>query len=131
MGTESYAWYTWGEVFEPAPGTEVWARYQGDYYSGKAAVLHNNLGKGSVTYVGVDSRDAELEKAVLSKLYDRQGLSHLDLPPGVVVEYRDNFGIAMNYSNKTYEFPLPSQAEILIGDKQIETADVLVWKLKN
>ena len=131
MGTESYAWYTWGEVFEPAPGTEVWARYQGDYYSGKAAVLHNNLGKGGVTYVGVDSRDAELEKAVLSKLYDRQGLSHLDLPPGVVVEYRDNFGIAMNYSNKTYEFPLPSQAEILIGDKQIETADVLVWKLKN
>ncbi len=130
MGTKSYAWYTWGEVFEPAPGTEVWAHYRGDFYSGKAAVVHKKHGKGSVTYVGVDSRDAELEKAVLIKLYERLGLSRLDLPPGVVVEYRDNFGIATNYSDKNYEFPLPARSEILIGEKELKTAGVLIWKQK-
>ncbi|MDD3431993.1 MAG: beta-galactosidase [Bacteroidales bacterium] len=130
MGTESYVWYTWGEVFEPAVGTEVWAEYRGDFYSGRAAVLHKKQGKGSVTYVGVDSRDAALEKAVLSKLYERLGLNRLDLPPGIVVEYRDNFGIAMNYSNYNFEFPLPAEAEVLIGEQELGTTSVLIWKLK-
>jgi beta-galactosidase len=80
--------------------------------------------------VGVDSRDAELEKAVLIKLYERLGLSRLDLPPGVVVEYRDNFGIATNYSDKNYVFPLPALSEILIVEKELKTAGVLIWKQK-
>lgn len=130
MGRNAYAWHTWGDVLNPAPGTEVWAHYRGDFYQGAAAVVHKNHGKGSVSYVGVDSQDGNLEKAVLAKIYDRINLPRMELPPGLVVEFRDNLGIALNYSNYTCEFPLPEKAEILIGSPNIETAGVLIWKLK-
>ena len=46
------------------------------------------------------------------------------------MEYRDGFGIAMNYSDKVYEMNLPAGAEILIGSKSLKTAEVLVWIVK-
>jgi len=45
-----------------------------------------------------------------------------------LVEYRNGFGIALNYSDKIFEINLPTSAEILIGTKTMKTADVLVWK---
>jgi beta-galactosidase len=45
-----------------------------------------------------------------------------------MLEYRDGFGIAVNYSDKVFEMNLPSSAEVLIGTKAMKTADVLVWK---
>ncbi len=130
MGLNAYAWHTWGEVFKPAPGTEVWAHYRGDFYTGDAAVLHKSHGKGSVTYVGVDTEDAGFVKNVLAKVYDRIGLPRMELPQGLIVEFRDNFGIAVNYSDYSCEFPLPGNAEIIIGKPTLETAGVLIWKLK-
>ncbi|MGV8092602.1 MAG: beta-galactosidase [Mangrovibacterium sp.] len=47
-------------------------------------------------------------------------------PEGIMVEYRDGFGIALNYSDKNYEMELPSGTEILIGNKNIPAAGVLV-----
>ena len=49
---------------------------------------------------------------------------------GVTVEYRDGFGIAMNYSDRPYEMKMPEGAEIFVGKKTIPTAGVLVWKFK-
>ena len=47
-----------------------------------------------------------------------------------MVEYRDGFGIVMNYSDMVFEMNLPSGAEILIGNKSLKMADVLVWRVK-
>jgi len=71
-----------------------------------------------------------LEKQVLTKLCKKQGISIENYPEGILVEYRDGFGIAMNYSDKDFEMNLPAGAEILIGEKTIKTAGVLVWKVK-
>jgi beta-galactosidase len=86
------------------------------------------LGKGTVTYIGVDSKSGNLEKQVLSKLYQQQGIPIENYPEGIMVEYRDGFGIAVNYSDKVYEMQLPANSQIMIGTKAIKTADVLVWK---
>jgi beta-galactosidase len=51
-------------------------------------------------------------------------------PPGILVEYRDGFGIAMNYRDSSYTIELPAESEIIIGNKEIPTAGVLVWKTK-
>jgi beta-galactosidase len=36
----------------------------------------------------------------------------------------------MNYADKDFEMNLPKGTEILIGEKNIKTAGVLVWKVK-
>ena len=128
MNGKSYPWVSWGEVFTPDSQTEVWGTYVNDFYAGKAAVLHRKLGKGSVTYIGVDSSDGSLEKDVLKRVYALNGTSLMDLPQGVWMEYRDGFGIAVNYGPEAFEFPLNNKARIVIGEKKIPLAGVLVWE---
>jgi len=128
IGQKDYEWFSWGEVFKPYDGTEVWATYQGDYYTGKPAILHRAYGKGSVTYVGVDTKTGEVEKEVLRKVYKLANVPVLDLPRGIMVEYRNGLGIAMNYSDQDYVFPIPAKAQVVIGENPMSTTDVLVWK---
>ena len=125
---KKYGWTSWGEILNPTQGTETWATYQGDFYSGKPAVITSTLGKGTMTYVGVDTKSAALEKEVLSKLLTEKMIPVANLPEGVIVEYRDGFGIALNYSDKPYEMKLPDNTKVLIGTRVINTAGVLVWK---
>jgi beta-galactosidase len=130
MDNNKYGWTSWGEILKPKAGTETWATYQGDFYAGKPAVIFHKLGKGTVTYVGVDSKNGDMELSVLKKLYKKLDIPVMNYPTGVMVEYRDGFGIAVNYSDKNYDMPLPANSEILIGKKIIKPADVLVWKVK-
>lgn len=126
--SKDFVWTSWGDLLNPYEGTNVWATYEGDFYAGTASVINRKLGKGTVTYIGVDSRNGELEKQVLTKLYKMQNIEIQNYPEGVLVDYRDGFGIAVNYSDKIYEMQLPANAEIIVGTKSVKTAGVLVWK---
>lgn len=127
MGDNHYRWNTWGEILRPAKGTQVWATFEEEFYAGKPAVTTRRLGRGTVTYVGVDSTDGALEKAVLKRLYDALHIPVLDLPYGVTMEYRNGMGIVLNYGDKPYRFELPEGAKVLLGDEEIPTAGVLVF----
>jgi len=124
-----FEWTSWGDILNPSSGTESWGYYFGDFYEDKTAVTFNSIGKGTVTYIGADSNEGDLELAMLKKLYNRLDIDIENYPPGVLVEYRDGFGIAVNYSDKPYSIELPSETKILIGERKIPTAGVLVWKL--
>jgi beta-galactosidase len=128
MGGKKYNWNTWGEMLIPGKDTDVWASYTDEFYEGKPAVTMHRLGKGTVTYVGVDSNDGTLEKDVLTKLYSTLNIPVMDLPYGVTMEYRNGLGIVLNYSDKPYEFQLPKGRKVLIGETKIPTAGVLVFK---
>ena len=128
MDNNKYPWNSWGDILKPNAGTETWATYTGDYYAGKPAVISRKLGKGTVTYVGADSRDGVLELDVLRRIYRNLGIPVEEYPAGVLVEYRDGFGIAVNYSDKDFEMKLPDKTKILIGTKTLKPAGVLVWK---
>lgn len=126
----NYPWTSWGEILNPEKETETWATYSGDFYEGRPAIVFRRLGKGTVTYIGVDSQDGQLEKAVLKKLYARLNIPVLDLPAGLHIEYRDGLGIAVNYADTSYTLPLPSDVNYLIGGKEIPCAGVSVWNFK-
>lgn len=128
MDGNEYTWNTWGEILIPDKNAETWVTYIQEFYEGKPAVTFCKKGKGSVTYVGVDSSDGRLESDILSKLYSRLNISVMDLPYGITMEYRNGFGIVLNYSDKSYNFNIPANARILIGEKEIPTAGVLVFK---
>lgn len=129
MEGQKFAWTTWGDILKPTGNTQTWGTYSGDFYAGKAAVSFTQIGKGTVTYVGADSNEGDLENTVLKKLFNQLGIKIENYPKGLTVEYRNGFGIAMNYSDKTCEFDLPAGSQILIGEKSIPTAGVLVWKV--
>ena len=127
MNGSSYTWNTWGEALIPSAGVETWATFKNEFYDGMPAITFRAQGKGSVTYVGVDSSDGALEADVLKQLYKRLNIPVMDLPYGVTLEYRNGFGIVMNYSDKPYNFRLPAGAKAVIGSPEIPTAGVLVF----
>ncbi|HEX9601382.1 MAG TPA: beta-galactosidase [Mariniflexile sp.] len=128
FNNQEFEWVSWGDLLKPNKETETWASFQNDFYAGTPAVVSRKLGKGTVTYIGVDSKNGGLEKQVLTQLYEQQHIPIENYPEGIMVEYRDGFGIAVNYSDKVYTMELPANATILIGTKAMKTADVLVWK---
>jgi beta-galactosidase len=128
FNNQEYTWTSWGDLLKPFAGTETWGTFEEEFYAGTPAVVFHKLGKGTVTYIGVDSKEGELEKQVLSRLYKLRGIPVENYPQGILVEYRDGYGIAMNYSDQVYEMNLPPKVQILIGSKSIKTAGVLVWK---
>jgi beta-galactosidase len=125
---KKYGWTSWGEILNPHPGTDTWATFQGDFYAGKPAITSTRLGNGTVTFVCLDSKNGVLEKEVLSRLFHERGIPIAAYPEGVMVDYRDGFGIAVNYSDKPFEMKLPDFMKVLIGTKTINTGGVLVWK---
>jgi len=123
-----YPWTSWGEILNPDKGTETWAKYEGDFYAGRSAVISGKFGNGTVTYIGLDSKSGDLEREVLRRLFHESGVKAETYPPGIIVEYRDGFGIALNYSDQNFQMKLPASTEIIFGDESIPQAGVLVWK---
>jgi len=127
MGSTHYKWNNWADLLEADKGTEVLATYGNQFYKGKAAVVRHKIGKGSVTYIGVDTDDSNLEKDLLRSIYEGAGASTEDYPKGVYAYWRDGFNIAVNYSSENYTMELSDKAKILVGQKELKPAGVLVW----
>lgn len=127
-GTQTFDWNNWADVLEPLAGTEVWATYSNQYYAGKAAVTSRKLGRGTITYVGPDTDDGLLEKAVITRVYAQAGIRLENYPKGVMFDWRDGFWVGVNYSDNPYTVTLPASAKLLIGEKVLKSASVIVWK---
>jgi beta-galactosidase len=128
MEGTSYEWNRWADVLKPHPGTETLALYADQFYAGKAAVVTRKLGRGTVTYIGVDTLDGKLERDVLRKIYARAGADVESYPPGIYVEWRDGFFVAVNYSSTAFNVPVRPGSTIVIGSNPLPPAGVLVWR---
>lgn len=128
MGTKTFSWNNWGDILEPAQGTETWASYTDQFYAGMSAVTHRKSGKGTVTYIGTDTDDGMLEKEVLKKVYTTTGATVKELPEGVIVNWRDGFWVVNNYSSEKVYYTLPLNAQVLAGSSELPPAGVLVYQ---
>jgi beta-galactosidase len=127
-GDKMYDWYTWADLLEPASGTTVLATYADQYYAGKAAAVSRPLGNGSVTYVGVDSADGSLEKDLLRSVFARAGVSAADYPSQFIVDWRDGFWIATNFTSIRQRVPLGANQRLLVGKAELDPGGVAVWQ---
>lgn len=127
MKSNHYSWNNWADILEPDLNTEVLATFDNQFYKGKATVVRHLVGKGTVTYIGVNTDDSKLEKDILRDMYTKAGATVEDYPPGVYVYWRDGFYVAVNYSSDDYTMKMPENAKIHIGDKILKPAGVLVW----
>jgi len=128
MNLAHYKWNNWGDLLIPDKNTEVLATYDNQFYKGEVAVVQHKIGKGSVTYIGVDTDDSKLEKDILRNIYSKAGATTEDYPKGVYVYWRDGFYIAINYSSDDYTINVSETAKILVGAKILKPAGVLVWR---
>lgn len=122
-----YRWNNWGEQIEPFEGTTALATYDNQFYKGMTAATSHKVGKGTVTYIGVDTEDKQLEKTLLSEVFKQSGAVVKDYPKGVFVEWRNGFWVAVNYTSETYSMDLPQNAKIIFGQKELTSPGVLVW----
>lgn len=128
MNGKEYAWNNWGDVLSPNAGTTSLAEYTNQFYAGKSAVISRKFGKGTVTYIGIDSEDGVFEKEVLKSVYTTAGIDTEDYPKGIYVFCRQGFTVAVNYSSTDYQLTIPANAHLLVGEKILKPAGVAVWK---
>jgi beta-galactosidase len=128
MGGKPHQWNVWADVLRPVGGTESLAKYSNQFYAGQTAVTYRRVGKGSVTYVGVQTKEGRLEREVLREVYRRAGITTEDYPAGVYVDWRDGFWVAVNYTSAPVDIAVPQGAEVIVGARPLKPADVLVWR---
>lgn len=128
MKSGLYNWNNWADLLVPDKGTDVLATYNNQFYKGQAAVVKRAVGKGSVTYIGVDTDDSKLEKDILRNIYVATGATTEDYPQGIYVYWRNGFYVAINYSSDNYKMNLPESAKILVGESTLKPAGVLIWE---
>ncbi|MCX6561216.1 MAG: beta-galactosidase [Candidatus Aminicenantes bacterium] len=126
----SYDWNAWADILRPDPGTEVEAKYTNQFYAGRAAAVSRRLGRGTVAYIGVETKDGRLEREIVRAMYRLAGTPIEDLPPGVYIEWRDGFFTAVNYSSSPAAIRPAAGSKILIGKAPLAPAEVLVWREK-
>ena len=125
---KNYDWSCWGEILRPHSGTEVLSTYEDQFYTGKPAVISHQLGKGTVTFIGVVTLDGSLERMILRAVYQKAGIETEDLPVGVYEEWRDGFVVGVNYTDKPYQFRIPAGKNILVGENPVPPGQVIVWQ---
>lgn len=125
---KKYAWNTWGDILTAEPSTETWGTHADQSYAGKPCIVKNKIGKGSVCYIGIVSKDKELEKQILRKIYTENGAAILNLPDYVFTEFRDGYWITVNYTSEVVTAPIPVNAKIIIGSKDVAPGEVVVWE---
>ena len=125
---QSHEWSTWADVLEPHDGTQPLATYTDHYYAGGIAATTRQLGKGSVTYLGVDSQTGELEAQFVRDVMTRAGVAVENLPDGFCVDFRDGLWVATNFTEHPIGAPIPAGAKILLGSATVPVAGVTVWQ---
>ena len=128
MNSSHYNWNNWADLLVPHKNTEVLATFNNQFYKGAAAVIKHKIGNGSVIYIGVDTDDSKLERDLLQHIYTTAGATTENYPKGIYTYWRDGFYIAVNYSSNEHMMNLPETAKILVGEKTLKPAGVLVWR---
>lgn len=127
LSIRSHEWTSWAEGLDPAADTVILARHEDQFYAGAPAVVRRKLGNGTVTYVGVETVSGDLEKEVVRKVFSDAGVPIEDYPDQLMVDWRDGFWIASNFSSVKVAAPLPLAATPLVGTRELEPGGVTIW----
>jgi beta-galactosidase len=124
----THEWTSWAEVLEPDSDTTVIAYHADQFYLNKPAAVTRKLGKGTVTYIGVDSSNGTLEAQLIRDVYDRAGVAIENFPDGFLVDWRDGFWVATNFTERTQHAPAGKDAKFSVGYSEVPIAGVSVWQ---
>ncbi len=125
---KSYEWGVWADVLKPRTGTTVLARHEDQFYAGEPTAVTRKLGKGTVSYVGVETLSGDLEKEIVRKVFADAGVAIESYPDQLFVDWRDGFWIASNSSSVKQAAPIPPSVTPLVGPRELPAAGVAIWR---
>jgi beta-galactosidase len=123
-----HEWHAWADVIAPSTGTRVLATYTDQFYAGRAAAIGRKLGSGTVTYVGVETASGELEKEIVRRVFSDAGVQIEDHPDQLLVDWRDGFWVASNFSSTDRDVPAPRDTSLIVGTRRLPPAGVAIWR---
>lgn len=123
--SEEYGFRCWAEWLELDEAEPVGV-YTGGEADGRPAIARNEVGDGSVTYVGVWP-DAALADRVVADVLERTGVGFRDepFPDGVRVVRRGERASVFNFSGDRYEIDF-GNSEILLGSETVAPYSLVV-----
>jgi beta-galactosidase len=127
-GADTHTWSTWADVLAPREGTQALATYGDQYYAGRVGAVTRRLGRGSVTYIGIDSTAGSLEAQLVREVYARAQVPVETLAEGFLVDWRDGLWIATNATDRVQHAPAPAAAKLILGERNVPVAGVTVWQ---
>lgn len=129
FGGKNYEWNNWGEVLELDAGTTSMATYIDQFYKTLPAIAKKKTGKGSITYIGVDTDAFRLEREVLRDVYQTSvGRTIAETPAGIEILHRDGLWFGLNFhSSESRTVNIPANAKILQGKAELKPCEVVVW----
>jgi beta-galactosidase len=75
-------------------------------------------------YVGVDTLNGELEADILWKIYGKPSR----IPMNLMVDWRDGFWVAANFTDNDQTVPALRGAKMLVGSAVIPPGGVAIWQ---
>ncbi len=126
-GGKGYAWGSWGEMWNQMPARKCWRSMRISSNPRRTAAVTHKLGKGTVTYIGVDTLDGELERTLMHRVYESAGAAPENLDRNFIVNWRDGFWVATNFASKTESIPAAAGAQILVGKREVPPGGAAVW----
>ncbi|MFN8208585.1 MAG: beta-galactosidase [Bacteroidales bacterium] len=109
----------------PDPGTRILEEIPG---TGQYCLaVQRKVGKGSISRICNLNGKSDIERKLLRKIFKDAGAEIYDLPPDVFVEWRDGFGVCLNYSAEPIHAPHPKNARLLTGNETVYPGSVCVW----
>lgn len=127
MSERTYEWAAWGDLLAPREGTTVLATYADQFYNGTPAATTRRFGQGTVTYIGVDSVQGDFEAELLRGVFLRADVPVVNLPDQVIVDWRDGFWVATNFTSQEQSIPTGPHARFFVGARKLPPAGVAVW----
>jgi len=125
---KTYMWGSWGDILEPRPGTEVLATYADQFYKGSAAATMHKVGKGRVIYIGVDTLDGQFEADLIHAVFATGTAKAPQLPLNFMIDWRDGFWVATNFTDTDQTVPAAAGAKMLVGARSIPPGGVAIWQ---
>ena len=126
FNNQSYQWNTWAEGLTVNTAKPI-VTFNDQFYKGKTAATRKEYGKGSVTFLGVVTKDNQLERDVVRDVFKRASIPVEEYPEGVIIDWHNGLWIGVNYSDKPYQISSSKNKKFLIGSNIIPAAGVSVW----
>jgi beta-galactosidase len=111
----------------PDEGTRILEEIPATGTGKNCPAVQRKAGKGSISRICIMNDSIDVERKVLRKIFTEAGAEILDLPPDVFVEWRDGFGVCLNYSGEPVHVPHPKNAVLLTGNETVYPGSVCVW----
>jgi beta-galactosidase len=127
--SKSILWHRWSEQYAIDDQTESLAYFSDQFYKGSCAAFKKQIGKGTITCIGVDSGAGigDLIKKSMEEEFD----DLIELPDHTLFRIQGSLGIFLNYDDKAVYLPesLKDQLKVAPEIGAVEPCDILFLAL--